>query len=145
MKLSKNFDLREFVSLGIHQRWGDKAIWFIDPKLIEIAEFIRERFGWPVTINNWHLDGPYQYSGFRSPSCTIGAKLSQHRFGRAIDIKLMGRSNSGADILREDILNHKDLYMKRGLTTIESGEFAPTWCHIDTRYTKNEGILIVSP
>jgi len=66
--------------------------------------------------------------------------MSQHRFGRAIDLKVKGMK---ADEVREDIIQNFDIYKKVGLTTIEDGAFAPTWCHIDIRDT--EGLLIVKP
>ncbi|KKN88637.1 hypothetical protein LCGC14_0245280 [marine sediment metagenome] len=151
MKVSKNFDLREFVSPGVYRKWGDSSIWFLDQRVITLAQFIRDRFNYSGMICNWHwwYKGcgfqKYQYSGFRSPSCTIGAKLGQHRFGRGLDYKMMGKPNNGADELREDIEGHFSMYKERGLTTIEHRNFAPTWCHMDTRWTGIDELFIVKP
>ena len=140
MKLTSNFSLQEFIDPDTYKRFGTSSVWFIDPKIVTLAQFIRERLGKPCTINNWSNGGKYQYSGFRPPKCSVGASMSQHRFGRAIDLKVRGMK---ADEVREDIIQNFDIYKKVGLTTIEDGAFAPTWCHIDIRDT--EGLLIVKP
>jgi len=140
LKLTNNFSLQEFIDPDTYKRFGTSSVWFIDPKIVTLAQFIRERLGKPCTINNWSSGGQYQYSGFRPPKCSVGASMSQHRFGRAIDLKVKGMK---ADEVREDIIQNFDIYKKVGLTTIEDGAFAPTWCHIDIRDT--EGLLIVKP
>lgn len=142
MKVSTNFYLKEFIDKKTYSKWGDASIWFIDPKLILIAQFIRERHNKPVTINNAN----YNYSGFDPPGGYRKAtSLSQHRFGRAIDVKMLGEVNKGADLLRDDIIHNFDLYRKFGLTTIEDAKYAPTWCHIDVRNTGLDTLKIVKP
>ena len=73
------------------------------------------------------------------------AKLGQHRFGRGVDYKMLGKPNNGADELRDDIINNFLPYRDLGLTTIEHGDFAKTWCHIDTRWTVIQELKIVKP
>ena len=65
MKLSKNFYLQEFVTPDLYKKWKDKSIIFIDDRLIHIAQFIRDRFNKPMTINNWNNDGSFRYRGYR--------------------------------------------------------------------------------
>jgi hypothetical protein len=69
MKVSANFDLEEFIDRDTFQRYREKSIWFIDPKIIALAEFYRMHFKAPVTINTWHKGGQFQYRGFRPPAC----------------------------------------------------------------------------
>ena len=138
MKLSKDFSLAEFVPPGIYQRYQDKSIWFIDPKIVVIAQFLRDRFGKPVTINNYHSGGDFQYSGFRDHGCMIGATNSQHRQGRAIDFRV---SDMSPEEVRQDIAGNFKLYRSIGLTTIEAG--TPTWTHVDCRQTLSDHLLIV--
>ena len=138
MKVSKDFTLAEFVPAAIYEHYVDKSIWFIDPKIVQMAQFIRDRFGKPVTINNYLSGGSYQYSAFRDSACTIGATNSQHRHGRAIDFRIQGMSPME---IRADIIKNFDLYRTTGLTTIEGG--TPTWTHIDCRYTNMDSLLIV--
>lgn len=145
MKISTNFYLKEFIDPDTYKKFGDSSIWFIDLRIVQLAQFIRDRFNKPVTINNWTSEGQYKLSGFRPPQSTIGAKLSQHRFGRAIDVKILSLPNKGADEIRKDMIDSFDLYRKFGLTTIEDKEYAPTWCHCDIRWTNSDELLIVKP
>ena len=140
--LTNNFRLEEFIDPDTFKKYGEQSIWFIDVRIVTLAQFIRERIGKPCTVNNWHSGGSYQYSGFRPPTCSIGAKLSQHRFGRGIDLKVKGMT---ADELRQDIENNYSIYRKVGLTTIEDVAYAPTWCHIDIRETGLDTLKIVKP
>lgn len=143
MKVSTNFQLTEFIDKKTFQKWGDASIWFIDPRIIQVAQFIRERHGVPVTINNWSSGGQYQYSGFDPPGGYRKAtSLSQHRFGRAIDLKFSGITIEEA---YKDIMDSQDLYMKVGLTTVENIIYTPTWLHCDIRETKMDEIKIVNP
>lgn len=148
MKLSKikgfehitNFDLREFVHPNVWERFGANCIWFLDPNLYTIAQLLRDRFG-PTTINSWHYGGSRINSGF-NPDRPIGAQYSQHKYGRAIDCQF---SNATPNEVRAEMLNQQELWIDAGVTTIEHERFAPTWVHIDTRFTNLSEILIVKP
>ena len=142
MKVSQNFILEEFIDPETFKKWGDKSIYFLDKKIISIAQFIRDRFKLGVTINNWHAGGNLQHRGFRPPACTVGAALSQHRFGRALDCNVAGIFPRD---LAKDIINNFDIYKKLGVTTIEDPEFTDTWTHTDCRWTDSEDLLIVKP
>lgn len=142
MKISQHFNLEEFVPQNVFQQWGTNSIWFIDPKIIVLAEFIRTFFNKPITINNWTSGGQYNYSGFRDPDCPVGAKMSQHRFGRAIDVKVTGMTPQA---VYGAILANKQVFMKAGLTTMEAIADTPTWVHCDIRQTGKSDILIVHP
>lgn len=142
MKVSQNFVLQEFVNPDIYRAWGNRSIWFIDPRIIEVAQFIRTGLNVALTINNWHTGGQFQERGFRNPDTTTGGKLSQHKFGRAIDISATGKTP--ADIL--DFINENwDELKKLGLTTVENITATPTWLHCDCRWTGQDELLIVNP
>lgn len=138
MKVSANFSDHEFVPPAIYEHFVDKSIWFIDPRIVVIAQFIRDRFNATVTINNYLAGGNYQYSAFRDHACTIGAENSQHRHGRAIDFRV---KNKTPEEIRADIITNFELYRKAGLTTIEGG--TPIWVHADCRFTNRNSLLIV--
>tara|TARA_Y100000310_G_scaffold89874_1_gene86978 strand:- start:264 stop:689 length:426 start_codon:yes stop_codon:yes gene_type:complete len=141
MKVSSNFYLQEFIDPNTYKRFGASSIWFIDRKIINLAQFIRERLGKPCTVNNWHSGGSRNYAGFDPPGGWRKAtSLSQHRFGRAMDLKVKGVT---ADEVREELENNYSIYKRFGLGAIEDGAFAPTWCHIDVR--ESEELLIVKP
>lgn len=132
---SPHFLIVEFVPPEIWNQFGESSSWFVDPRIVDACEKIRVYFNKPVTVNNWHLQGQYKESGFRMPSTTTGATLSQHRFGRACDIKVKGISPEEVrDAIR---MNWKSF----GVTTIEKD--TPTWTHIDVRETKLSTLLEV--
>jgi hypothetical protein len=142
-KISPNFSLEEFVPKELFQQFGDKSIWFIDKRIIDIAEAIRNRFGKAVTINNWHVGGQLNNRGFRMPDTSVGGKLSQHKFGRAIDVNVAGVTVK--EVYDDIVNNYSGIYQKLGVTTLEDIAFTPTWTHIDCRNTGLNNILIVKP
>lgn len=141
-KLSTYFRLEEFVPEEIYAKFGASSIWFVDRSIVLLSDFIRDRFGKFMTINNWHSGGSLNYRGFRPPDCTIGATLSQHKFKSAIDFNIEGVTPQE---IYKDIIENQDMYMKAGATTVEDIAFSSTWNHIDIRYTGLDKILIVKP
>lgn len=79
---------------------------------------------------------------FDNEKLTLGSWWSQHKLAKAIDPKIKGLS---ADDARTEILDNQSEFMEAGLTTLESGVFAPTWVHADRRITGLDDILIVGP
>jgi hypothetical protein len=138
MQVSKNFIIQEFVSPDVFAQFGDKAIWFIDPKVVSIAQWLRDHTGKVVTINNWHAGGQYKESGLRSFLTSTGAQFSQHKFGRAGDMKIEGLNGTE---MRKIVDDNAEKLMQLGLTTVELD--TPTWLHVDCRYTGLTSILKV--
>jgi len=154
-KASKNFLVQEFVPQKIYEKYRDSSLWFIDPKIVSLAQMMRDYFGKSMTINNWHNGGSFNYRGFRNDSfyyewdSSISAykskrkgKLSQHRMGRAIDCNISGMT---ADEMREAIMSNEQQWLEMGITTIEDGAYSPTWLHFDIRYTGKNNIFVVKP
>jgi len=144
-----NFRYEEFFSEDYFKKWKDTFYWLInviDPKLPHLAQFIRNRYGKAVTINNWQWrsknDYPYDYSGFREEQCTEGSKVSRHRLGKCIDIKV---SNMAAQEIQHDVKKNFDDFYKFGLTALE--EDTPTWTHLSVENTswRREGGLWIVP
>lgn len=145
MKISADFDIREFVPEATWKRHGRKSIRFIDPKVIAIAQHLRDLTNAPVVINNWDNYSlvKYEFSGYRPPTTRIGAKESQHRFGRAIDVKVGGMKTRDVYNL---VMAHSSEFLKLGLTTIEDVDFTPTWLHLDCRNIGDKKeLLIIKP
>jgi len=132
MKLSKNFRLEEFVPQGIWANFGKSSIWFIDKRIVDIAQFFRDRYGHEITINDWAFGGHRTGSGLRYWDTAVGAQMSQHKFGRAIDMKWL-TYDMNMDVVREDIRQNEAEFMACGLTTVEEG--TDTWLHADCRWT----------
>lgn len=138
MELTRNFILQEFVDPDIYALLGDKCLALIDNRIIGIAQVLRDYFGVPVTINNWYEGGNYKESGLRKFLSNTGAQFSQHKFGRAIDMKL---EDMDAEEVRKEVIRKWKMFRGYGLTTMESG--TPTWVHVDCRYTGMDELLIV--
>ncbi|MFW5916194.1 MAG: hypothetical protein ACOCTM_01845 [Bacteroidota bacterium] len=147
MQVSDNFDIREFVHPDVWNEYGEKSVWFVNRKLILCDQALRDRYGLTM-INNWHyFHEDLWYSRKRVNSGfnlnrDIGADYSMHKLGLASDSIY---KDVTADEVREDILKHEKFWLDMGLTTLESGDFAKTWVHKDTRYTGLDYIFIVEP
>ena len=131
MKLTNNFYLQEFVPRYLYSKFKDNSTWFIDDRIVKLAQFVRDRYKKPIFINTWHYvsEGAFQYRGHRPMNCKIGAKRSMHKYGRAFDFHIeMPLTEVFADIIL-----HKDKFMAKGLRAIESIERSKTWIHLDVR------------
>ena len=148
---SKWFDVREWVDPRTWELLGERAAMLIDPKMIAVANLLREISDAPTKVNTWHYAGrgerPYISSGFRAVWDKTGGALSQHRCGRAGDFKVSGYSSR---LLLTLIERNKSAFLDAGLTTIERLEFTPTWLHLDVRprlsgFHSDDDFLFVSP
>lgn len=133
----KHFIPQEYVPPEIYEQLGDKSILLIDYRILKTDDTIREYFGVPVIINNWHKGGKRKYSGFRTAECNVGARWSQHRYGRASD-KLL----TGIDIkkVRKEILINQKHFPY--ITVIEDGV---SWLHTDCRCIVDNEIQLIKP
>lgn len=135
--ISSNFYLDEFVPEDIYSRFGKQSIIFVAKERIMRAEELRKIYG-PVIINNWAWTAtdPLQDSGYRVPSCPIGAVYSQHKLNCADDlhfVKFNGQGKPAYDQIREDIKKDPAKFLAIGITTIEEGTWS--WLHADRRNT----------
>lgn len=130
MNISKHFIVQEFIDPITYSKLGDDSISLIDPKLIAIADFIREDTGLPVTINNWHNGGQYYESGLRNKDSKTGAPKSTHKLGMGMDVKI--KDWGGKEWYEYVKKNFKKLY-DLGLRRIEDKTIATTWGHMDTK------------
>lgn len=148
IKVTENFSLDELVDKPTYDAFGAGALRFIDMRIVSVAQRIRQIVGRSVTINNWWHGGPYSLSGLRPFDAAIGAKFSQHKFGRALDLKVAGMSSAEMAHL---VQNNWAPLSTLGLTTIEDPAFTVStrgghdWLHIDCRHTGQAGLLIVKP
>ena len=134
----KYFKVYELVSKAVYTKYGDAAIMFLDDRLIETLDRIREILGVPMTINDWYWNGKNQQRGLRENICQLVSSktksntlyLSRHIFGRAFDAV---SSKMSAEEMRQKIEKNKDKlpYSIR----IESKKSAPTWLHVDLNIT----------
>ena len=141
-QITENFHLDEFIHPDYMRKFGQNALWFIDHRIVTIAQELRTDLGVPITINNYETGGQYKSSGLRVQSAKIGAKYSQHKYGRAIDCKFKGISIQEAF---DFLMHNQGKYFNLGLTTIENIEDTPTWLHLDCRLTGLTEYKIVNP
>jgi hypothetical protein len=104
---------------------GLNPLILIDARLVKIYGILKGKFP-KIYCNNWNVGGAYKQSGYRNDGS--GAPVSQHRFGRALDLHGVDPS-----ILYKHILNNRKLFYK-DITAIESLEDTKGWVHIDVRY-----------
>ena len=87
---SKYFGLKELVSKAVYEKHGENAWKFLTQDILDVADWIKEGTGLVCYINNWQWGGEYQQRGYRGEDCTIGARFSPHKEGKAIDISVKG-------------------------------------------------------
>jgi len=139
----KHFKVNELVPKEIYAMYGDGAVQFLDIKAVRVIEFLRKDLGKPVYVNNWDSGGLRQESGYRVPNTKTGGKLSQHKFGRAFDVRVEGMTPQE---VYDYILANESKYLAAGLTCMENIKFTPTWNHLDTRAVLDlSKIRIVNP
>ena len=132
----KHFRIEELVCPETFSSFGDNSWWFLDEKALQTLEALREAFG-ALTVNDWAFGGNYKYSGFRHPSCKIGAALSQHKFGRAFDVK---SQNFTAEQMQAFILANPERFPF--ISAMENAAHTKTWLHFDCRIRTEKSILI---
>jgi len=110
---------------------GNHAWLLFQSNALIALEKLREFFGVPVTVNNWHIGGSFQYRGYRPPNCKVGAKISQHKFGNAFDCDIKGYT---AEEARQKILANQDDPLLMKIMRLEGNV---KWVHIDCLPVKN--------
>jgi hypothetical protein len=141
----KHFALNEVIPAHIIAERGERAWALMDDRILMGADWLRGIFG-PAVINGKYGGKVFTESGLRDPLTTTGAKWSQHKFGRALDLKF---TRATAKEVYDYILANQPEARANGITCVEDIAFTPTWLHIDCRKLPEtfpaNGILIVRP
>jgi hypothetical protein len=95
---------------------------------------LRNKFGVPITVNNYYKGGSFSQRGFRD-DLQIGAILSQHRYGRACDFDIHGIT---AEHFRDMVKNNELTNELKYITRIEEGV---PWVHLDCAGINSEKIV----
>jgi len=138
-EIIKHFQLNELIDKETYTEYGSNALRFIRTDALILLEKIRAHFNTPITINNWHKGGEYNWSGLRSPKYKNYKITSLHSWGAAWDMKF---SKLDIRTVREEIIDKRDVLFPE-LMGIELG--TKTWIHIDTRYIKDRILFRFSP
>ena len=133
------FETHELVYPLIWAARGDRALELMDERILITADQLRDKFG-KITVNNYEWGGQYKESGLRSFTTQTGAKLSQHRFGRGLDMKF---GQTTPQEVYDYILNSPEDF--EYITCVENIEATKTWLHIDCRTLQTGGIRVINP
>lgn len=141
----KHFQLQELVPRAVYEDYKkrgklDQLVWRFDCRALWTLDRLRDRYG-KTYVNNWLWGGENQFGGFRPWGCEIGAKNSDHKFGRAFDSKFVDVSPY---TVRGEILAdpwHPDFQF---ITVLE---LEVPWLHFGVRNWNKQkyGILKVNP
>ena len=126
MKKTTHFKIYELVDEITYKKYGQFAWQFLDTRLLFAIDELRKTFG-SATINNWKWGGIYSNSGLRAFHYKKYSKFSQHRFGRAADLKF---KNVTPQEVRRAIKKDR-IYWKHIISCVENK--TKTWVHIDVR------------
>jgi hypothetical protein len=117
----------------------------MDERILRGADWLRELFG-PCTINGKFGGKGFTESGLRDPFTKTGAPFSQHKFGRALDLKF---HKVTCKEVYDYIIRNPGQARENGITTVEDIAFTGTWLHIDCRLLPESfpenGVLVVKP
>ena len=142
----KYYKLYELLPKDVYDELNDNGIleigWYLfDSRFLWTIDALREKWNTATYVNTWYIElknifqEQYNYSGYRNFDCLIGAKWSQHKFGRAGDLKIPSLS---IDNIINDMKNNPDDPAYKYITAVESkvkGK-TPSWLHIDIRNCK---------
>lgn len=126
-----NIAVKEIVCPHMYTKYGDNAIKFVDPMLIQVLDVIRNQIlKCPITINN----STWKQRGFRCNLCQLVADktkagklyLTAHALGKAIDF-----SCKSYTVPQVHNLIKKNANLLPCKIRLESPENAPTWTHFD--------------
>ena len=139
----KHFLIQQLVPPTTFEALGESAWALLSDDLLTTLDQLYEAFG-PMTVNNWHSGGRFRESGLRDPNTATGAPRSQHKVGRAADIKPLKLT---VREMYDAILADPSKFPL--LTTLENIEFTEPgkWIHVDVRprLPNQTGIRIVNP
>ena len=133
----KYFQPQELLPPEIYDEIKEEGLWLIDYRMLKTVDILRDFFGKPITINNWVFGGDRKYSGLRPFNTIVGAKYSQHKYGRAMDCIIM-------DVPAEDA-RHQIMLNQQHFSCITCMEKGVSWLHIDCRATNVPNIILIDP
>lgn len=103
----KHFQLHELFPPALYEQYKNQPeyLWrLFDESVLEALDIVKDFYKATVTVNNYFWKGTRKESGLRDPFTKTGAKLSAHKFARAVDFKVKGVSSAQ---VQADIRNGK--------------------------------------
>lgn len=133
----KYFGIKELVSPGVFNKWGERAWMFFDEDTLKELDIIRETYGSAIIINNWANGGSLKQCGLRANLDEITKDktknnvlyLSAHTMGKAFDLHC---ANGHNEKLWQHLYNLIWTKRIKKFKRLENKTQAPTWVHTDT-------------
>ena len=123
---SKHFKIHELVPKKMYRKYGDKSWRYVDVRLIETIDILKEHFNLgTMTINNYFWGGNREWSGIRTPDSQNYSYGSQHSYANAFDIVF---SDYSAEEVRNYIIENKNVFKY-----VKGMELDVSWVHLDCR------------
>jgi len=132
-KIQDYFQIEELVCPHVHDKFGEYAWRFFDPRLLDTMLVIREKINKPIYVNDWDMGGNFTQRGFRCNICPLVKEKSAleklyvtaHSQGMGLDFDVKGMS---AEEVRKWIKDNQILlpHPIRIETDVD-------WVHLDTR------------
>lgn len=139
MYIPEKFALYELLPKNFYNanidHYGDRLWLMFDNRLLWTYGQLRKRYG-RIIMNDWFWGGDNQCRGWRPSHCTVGAQLSQHKFGRAGD----GIFVLPAEEIRQNIMRHQNDDDFKYISAIEKDV---TWLHVDCRNSGGNKITLI--
>lgn len=115
--------------------YGEDFVWgFMDARILQVLDWMRERLSRRITINDYKWGGRFQNRGYRSNLYAKALYASQHLHGRAVDFVVEGMSveevHSWLEANKDHIPFPIWVEKKDGMT----------WVHIDVRQSNKKKI-----
>ena len=138
----KHFEIREVLPEDFYyanvSKYGAYLWTMFDERILMAADMLRDRYG-SMICNDWAWGGPINYRGWRPFDYGEGAPLSQHKFGRALDLVPLEVS---AEEIREDMSRNNTVKFWGYIKRVENDT---AWLHIDCANTGRDEILFFNP
>jgi len=132
-----NFQVHELVPPETYEKFGERAIRYIDPRLIANLNALRDYIGKPMMINDYEFGGNRKHSGLRLPDTKYHSVYSAHSYGMAFDA--VGRFDY--DEIREAILDQKEKLLPHPVRL----EMDINWLHVDVMNETDEFVVTFHP
>lgn len=148
MKKANHFELHELICPHVLNRDGELGWRYFRPVMIDFIDWLRDKLGRPVYVNNYGWGGQKSQRGLRCNMCSLVKNkktlyMSAHVLGCGIDFNVKGMT---PDEVRGWIAKnipaffalHPEYTRK---CRIERAEDAPSWVHIDF-FEHDEGRIV---
>ena len=110
------FKLEELVDRKTFDQMGMDCWKLFPMNALTMLENVREFFGVPIIVNNWHKGGKYSHRGYRPKNCPEGPNHLAQRTGHAFIIDVR---NHTAEKARKRILAEQNHPLLTFITKIE--------------------------